>query len=116
MKLRKISWRKAKGGRYAEHLKEGYVNNELCFMIGGRAVVTDLRPINDKDNWQPPKHYTIRDADDAKRIASDLLNNLNIEEHQANYQKREDDIQKTVKLIKEAEELITRIKAKNSTI
>lgn len=113
MKLRKISWRKAKGGRYTEHLKEGYVNNELCFMIEGRAVVTDLRPINDKDNWQPPKHYTIKDTDDAKRIASDLLNNLNIEEHQANYQKREDRSNHTAKLIKEAEEMLARIKSTN---
>jgi hypothetical protein len=103
MKLKKISWRKAKGGRCMEHLKEGYVNNELCFMIGGRAFLTDLRPINNKDNWQPPKSYSITDAEDAKRIASDLLNNLNIDEHQANLQRREDESQKTVKLLQEAE-------------
>ena len=111
-KLQKISWRKAKGGKCMEHLKEGYVNNELCFMIEGRSCVTDLRPIKNNDNWQPPKHYSIIDSDDAKRIASDLLNNLNCEEHSANLQKMIDSGKEFANTIKDAEELLTRIKAK----
>tara|TARA_R110000822_G_scaffold25937_16_gene78506 strand:+ start:748 stop:1098 length:351 start_codon:yes stop_codon:yes gene_type:complete len=109
--LKKISWRKAKGGRVMEHILEGWYDGQYLFQIGGRAVVTDLRPIRG-DEWNPPRHYSIESRDDAKQIASDLLNDLNEEKHQANWQAREDASAASVQLIQDARTFLDSLKNK----
>ena len=110
--MKKISWRKAKGGRYAENLLEGYVNNELAFMIEGTLCVTDLRETRNPDTeWVLPKHYSIKDRDEAKQIASDLLNGINLEIHEANYQKGVAESQKTIDLLEDVRKLLDSLKS-----
>ena len=94
--MKKISWKKAKGGRVMEHILEGYVNNELAFVIEGRLCVSDVREMKSSDEWVAPKHYRLDSRGDnvrgeAKEIAYELLNNINIEKHKANWQKWEDE-------------------------
>jgi len=106
--LKKISWKKAKGGRAFEHLLEGYIDGEIAFIIEGRSCVTDLRAMkasHKTDTYVSPNHYRLSKEDpkkEAKEIASDLLNGLNLEKHQANWQKLEDESSKTSIIIAEA--------------
>lgn len=111
--MKKISWRKAKGGRAMEHLLEGYVNNELAFIIEGRLCVTDLRPMSG-EVWEHPKHYMIEDRnnakEEAKQIAFDLLNGLNVEKHEENLRKEAEKQAASLKVIQDAEEFLKKLK------
>ena len=82
--MKKIHWKKAKGGRIMEHLLEGFVDNEKIFIIEGRLCVSDLRPMCKAAGWQAPKHYKLNSdsptyKEDAKLIAHELLNGINLE-------------------------------------
>lgn len=110
--MKKIKWKKAKGGLAFEHLLEGFIDGEKksSFMIEGRGCVTDLRPIRG-EVWGHPKHYRLNSngpdvKGEAKGIASDLLNGLNVDKHQANWQRGEDETAHTIKVMKEAQDFI----------
>jgi hypothetical protein len=116
--MEKIKWKKAKGGRVMEHLLEGYVDNKLAFIIEGRLCVTDHRAskksLEANGEWEHPKHYKLDYSqpredirNEAKTIASDLLNGINTEKHQANWQAGEDEAAATAKTIKDAEDFLT---------
>ena len=122
--MKKISWRKSKGGRAFEHIKEGYVDGKLAFMIEGRLCVTDLRKSKESletDTYIHPKHYKLDYSKDretilkeAKTICSDLLNGLNLDIHEANYQKGEEESRKTAQIIKETQEFLDSLKEKEN--
>ena len=121
-KLKKISWRKVKGGRAFEHILEGYVDDKLGFRIEGSLSVTDLRESKkslETNEYIQPKHYKLkRDGVsltpriEAKTIASDLLNGLNIEKHQNNWQKGEDEAAHTLKIMEKAQAFLESLKNK----
>jgi|TARA_R110000851_G_scaffold47424_1_gene115079 type IV secretory pathway VirD2 relaxase len=120
--MKKISWKKAKGGRAMEHQLEGHVDGKLAFIVNGRHSITDL--IESKkslktDVYIHPKNYRLnRDGQttdfrsEATTIASDLLNGLNLEFHQANWQKGEDEAADTIKVIGEAQAFLDSLKRK----
>lgn len=117
LNLKKITWKKAKGGRAFEHIKVGYVDGDKSFIIEGRLCVTDLRGTFQYDKWESPKHYRLDSTQshqdilkEAKEIASDLLNGLNIDKHQANWQFWEDESAKTIKILEEAQNFLNKIK------
>ena len=105
-KLKKMKWKKVYHGH------EGIFENKVIFSIEGNLCVTDLRFVGYDQNgkWKSPENYRIKNLDDGKQIASDLLNNLNLEVHHLNRDKWIQEGEKTALLIKEAEELLSRIK------
>jgi len=115
--MKKITWKNAKGGRSFEHLLEGFVDGELAFIVEGRLCVTDLRAMklsHPTSKYVSPKHYSLNsDGPDvkgeAKGIASDLLNGLNIEKHQANWQRGEDETAQTIKVLKDAQDFLDKL-------
>ena len=109
--MKKISWRKAKGGRAFEHFLEGFVDGKLAFIKEGGLCLSDLREMGGYgDDFQPPKHYPLIEEgnklEEAKRIAYELLNSINLEAHESRRRAWEDRHIKTANLIKEAEELL----------
>ena len=113
--MKKISWKKSKGGRAFEHILEGWVGGEKCFQIEGRLCVTDLRPINGEP-WQPPVHYYIEDPnnakEEAKQIAYDVLNGLNKEKHEANLERQRIKDEHTRKVLEDAQAFLDSLKNK----
>lgn len=68
--MKKIKWKKAKGGRVFEHLTEGYVDGKLAFMIEGSLCVTDLRESKaslETDTYVSPRHYHMEGTENKKR-------------------------------------------------
>jgi hypothetical protein len=122
--MKKISWKKAKGGRAMEHQLEGHVDNKLAFIVNGRHSIGDFRESKkslETDVYIRPKHYRLnRDGQttdfrgEAKIIASDLLNGLNLEIHQANWQKGEDEAADTIKVMVEAQAFLDSLKDKRN--
>lgn len=114
--MKEITWKKAKGGRSMEHQLEGFVNGELAFIISGRLCVQDFREMKASSGWIAPKAYRLDTNGDttteAKQIASDLLNGLNIEKHQENWQKWEDENKRSGELIRKAQEFLDSLKDK----
>ncbi len=112
--MKKLTWKKAKGGRSMEHQLEGFFDGELAFIIEGGLCVTDLREMKASSEWVAPKHYRLRtDGDrreEAKHIAYELLNGINLEEHQANWQAGKDEEEKTARVLKNAEEFLEKLK------
>jgi len=112
--MKKISWKKAKGGRSMEHQLEGFVGGELAFIISGRLCVQDFREMKESSEWVPPKAYRLDINGDttaeAKIIASDLLNGLNVEKHQDNWQKWDDENKKSAILIRDAQKFLDSLK------
>jgi len=112
--MKKITWKKAKGGRSMEHQLEGFVDGELAFIISGRLCVQDFREMKTSSEWVPSKVYRLdvngNTTEEAKMIASDLLNGLNIEKHQDNWKKWDDENKKSGKLIAEAQRFLDSLK------
>ena len=57
--MKKVTWKKAKGGRIMEHQLEGFVDGQLAFIIEGRLCITDLREMKSSSEWVSPKSYRI---------------------------------------------------------
>lgn len=117
--MKKIKWKKPKGGRVMEHMLEGYVDNKLAFIISGSLCVTDLRESKASlktDKYIQPKHYYMEGKKDireeAKQIASDLLNGLNTEKHEANLERQRIKEEHTQKVMREAQEFLDNLKNK----
>lgn len=114
--MKKITWKRAKGGRSMEHQLEGFVDGELAFIISGRLCVQDLRAMKASEKWVAPKAYRLDlngdTTTEAKIIASDLLNEINLEKHQANWQAWEDENKKSGELIREAQAFLDSLKEK----
>lgn len=117
--MKKIKWKKVKGGRAFEHMLEGYVDNKLAFMISGSLCVTDLRESKaslETDKYIHPKHYHMEGKEnkkeEAKQIAFDLLNGLNVKKHEANLERQRIKDEYTQKVIREAQEFLDNLKNK----
>lgn len=97
--MNKIDW------KYDEVVNswEGFVNDELCFVVEGNLCLTDIR---DSRNI---KHYRAT-SDKAKEIANDLLNNINLDEHKANNDAWEETLDRTAKVLRDAQDLINTLK------
>lgn len=100
-----IKW-KARPSMY-EH--EGYVGKVKLFSIQGNLCVTDLRPTK-KEVWEAPQHYKIKDVEDGRQVAYDLLNGLNFDVHEKNRLDWILEGERTAKLMQEADEFIKRLK------
>ena len=114
--MKKISWRKAKGGRAFEHLLEGFVDGKLAFVKEGGLCLSDIRDLGGLgDDFVPPKHYPLTNETDklaeAKLIAHELLNGINLDVHENSRKSWEDRHTKTANLIKEAEEFLKSLKS-----
>jgi hypothetical protein len=83
---------------------EGYVGGVKRFSIQGGLCVVDM------STKFPYKSYRITSKENGKEIASDLLNGWNLEEHEANRKKWDDEHKKTAKLIKDADALLASLK------
>lgn len=114
--MKKISWKKAKGGRAFEHLLEGFVDGELAFIKEGGLCVTDLREMKASDTFVSPKHYPLsregHTTFEAKLIAHELLNGINLEQHEASRKVWEDEHNKSAEVIKKAQEFLDQLKNK----
>lgn len=113
--MKKIKWKKAKGGRAFEHILEGWVDGNHWFNIEGRSCVTDLRGIR-QENWEPPKHYRIDDVENkrehAKQMAYEILNNINPEIYAENLRLQEVEAEHTRKVMQDAQDFLDRLKEK----
>lgn len=109
----KIKWKKSKGGRLYENQLEGHVDGVHVFTIYGKHCVTDLRPINGAE-WKPAVHYRIKDKEDGKRIAHNVINGLCLEELEENLRKQKEESERTIKIMKDAEDLLKKLKEKNN--
>lgn len=109
--MEKISWKRVKGDTIM-----GYVDKEITFCIEGRLCLTDLRNMNTSQVFIPPKHYrlnnNINEVTEAKLIAHELLNNINLEKHEANWQAWKNEGKKTVNLLAEADAFLKSLKNK----
>jgi hypothetical protein len=63
--MNKINWIKSEIGSVFEDIIEGYVENELMFIIKGKKCITDLTQ---------EKDYKIKDIYDGMNIAHKILN------------------------------------------
>lgn len=98
MAKKNVKWRKYLGTQY-----EGTINGERAFEISGLLCIQDTRDI---DNI---KAYKISSVEEAKQIAEDLINGVNLEIHEKNYQDWEAENQKTVNLIQSTDALLKSI-------
>jgi len=106
--MKKITWKKAKGGRAFENILEGFVEGQLSFVKEGGLCLTDLR------DMRSIKHYPLNKEGhkefEAKLIAHELLNSINLEQHEASRKEMEDRNNKTADLIREAQTLLDKLK------
>lgn len=109
----KIVWKKPKGGKVWEHILEGWVEKEKCFLIEGSLCLTDLRPMKNEP-WEKPKHYMIGNTDNvkdkAKQMAYEILNNINPEIYEANLETQRIIDEHTQKVIKDAQNFLDKLK------
>jgi len=106
-KILKIRWKH----RASMNTWTGTFDKHERFVIEGGLCLTDF---GDQDgNRSNFKRYRIHgDAQVGKNIAFDLLNGLNLEVHQANCQKWEDENLKSVQVIQEAQAFLKSLTAK----
>lgn len=110
--MKEITWKKVKG--LPNHL-EGFVDGELAFNISGTLCVSDLRAMKasyETNTHVSPKHYKIKDKDDGKSIAYDLLNGLNLEKHEANWHKWEEESAKSAQFIQDSKKFLEQLRNK----
>lgn len=93
---------------------EGFVNGELAFSVEGSLCVTDIRKCYTQSEYISPNHYRIKDPNHGKQIAHDLLEGLNVEEHETNRLEWIAQQERTTKLIQDTDELIKQLQLKNS--
>jgi hypothetical protein len=113
--MKKIKWKKAKGGRAFEHILEGYVDKVHFFNIEGTLCVTDLRGIK-KEPWSPPIHYNIDTKENkkerAKVMAHEILNNINPEFYEKIIEKQLKESMRSQKIMKDAQDFLDKLKNK----
>jgi hypothetical protein len=106
--MKKIKWKEIK----SQNLYEGIVDGKVAFSIEGLLCLTDLRESRESKTYIAPKHYSITSKENAKQIAFDLVNNLNVDIHKENYESLlKKDIERSSrikKLTEDAEKLIGR--------
>ena len=91
----------------------GFVRGIKSFIIEGCLCLTDMRETYNTtsvEDYVAPKHYRIKDKVEAKKIAHELLNDLNVEVHESNYKERLAERTKSIDLINSAEELLKSLK------
>jgi len=112
--MKKITWKKSPGGRAFENLLEGWVDKEVAFRIEGRLCLTDLREMNSSKEFVSPKHYRLSSVNDstneAKTMAHELLNNINLEKHQLIWQNWVDEQARSARALRDADEFLEKLK------
>lgn len=98
--MQKIKWK----NRNSINCIEGYLNDNHIFDIEGTLCLIDLR------GQVPYKTYSITSKDNAKEIASDLINGLNTELHESNHLAWEKKSNDTAKFLQDTELLIKSLK------
>lgn len=97
----------------------GYVNGEVAFHIGGSLCVTDIRAsracTGNGDDYISPSHYKTGSQQRGKEIAHDLLNGLNIEEHEANKQEWLNKQEQSLKVIQDAQKFLDDLEKMDKT-
>ena len=123
-KMKKISWKHRPGMSEWEGKVITDGENVVRFVIHGSYCVTDLGDRSQEqkhfcetfqsppDDFKMPKSYKITDSDNGKEIAHDLLNGLNLEIHEANYQAMEDRSRESANTIAKAQEFLDSLKRK----
>lgn len=101
--VKTIRWKKVYYGY------QGFHDGKVLFSIEGGLCVTDLRPM-EKETWEHPEHYRINDREDGKRIAKDLLNEVNLAEHHANRDAWKVEQERTTKVIQDAQDFLEKLK------
>jgi hypothetical protein len=106
--IQKISWKY----RASMNTWTGTCNNYKRFTIEGGLCVTDHGKEENPIEFVQSKHYRIHgDAQVGKDIAFDLLNGLNLEVHQANWQQWEDENLKSIETMQKAEAFLKSLTA-----
>lgn len=114
--MKNIRWKYRASMNHWEGTIKG--DNEPLLFICGKLCVTDIRPTRG-EVWEHPKHYKIIDLtkEEAKQLAEDLVTGENFQKHESNRLAWEEEGKKTSRLIKEAEELLEKLKnGENTTI
>ena len=108
-KIKKIRWKY----RASMNTWSGTYDKYERFTIEGGLCVTDHGEEENPLEFVTSKHYRIHgDIQVGKDIAFDLLNRLNLEIHQGNWQKWEDENLKSIKVIQEAQDFLKSLTAK----
>lgn len=87
----------------------GFVNGEKAFSIEGRLGMTDIRDIYNTKFYKP-ENPNGNFVEDLKCIATDIILGQNIERHEANANRQKAEDERFIKLMKDAEELLARLK------
>ncbi len=106
MRKPRIKWTKRYG------YVEGTINKEISFSYNCGHLI-DLRESHKSDTYIPSKTYKANDLLNAKSIASDLLNNLNLDKHEANRQGVLNKEKHFAKTLKDTEDLLEKLKINN---
>jgi hypothetical protein len=108
-KIKKIKWKY----RASMNTWTGTHDKYERFTVEGGLCVTDHGKEENPLEFVTSKHYRIHgDIQAGKDIASDLLNGLNLEIHQENWQKWEDENLKSIKAIQDAQDFLKSLTAK----
>jgi len=104
--MRGVTWKY----KQATNTWEGTVKGDLqpLLFICGKLCVTDLRESHNSTTFIHPKHYKIigLSLKEAKTLAEDLVNNVNIKKHEQNRINWLKEQEVTAKIIKNAEEFL----------
>lgn len=93
--------------KQALNIWEGFVGKDLFFCIEGTLCLSDLRDTSySMSDYRPSKVYSISSIVQAKEIAYDLLNKLNIEIHESNRNRLLAKEVQSRKIMEEADQLI----------
>lgn len=103
--MKKIKWKFLR----RVNCHEGFVDNKLAFSVEGTLCVTDLRRTHSSPTFVSPDHYKITSVENGKQIASDLLNGLNVELHEANRLAWIAKEEETARVIQNADALIAKL-------
>lgn len=108
--MRGVTWKFRQGMNTWEGTVKG--DKEPLLFIGGKLYVTDLREFRNSETWTSPKHYKITDLtlEQAKELAEDLVNNINVEKHESNRLAWIAENERSVKVIAEAQEYLNKLK------
>jgi len=106
--MKKIKWKEWIEGQY-----EGSYDGQKCFEINGTHSLQDIRFMYTDAGFMPPKTYSVENLADGKRIALELLNDINSEENAENNRHFEERERKStenfLRLMKESEVLIQKV-------
>ena len=105
--MRGITWKKCYGG-FEGFCKDSKYNNKAIFSIQGCSVC-DLRESRFSNTFILPKYYLGKDTKDRKRIAEDLYNNINLEDHEQNRYALLEESKKLANLLEETKQLLNKL-------